>query len=173
MINATIKKTVTDAIRAEDTAGRKWLEAGTACAAQYKTRDSLEAIRAEFLDAVIYPAMGDAAIKTMRVDVPKLNSKEDIGASTELRAEWATIRDAKKTVRGKGSVYFGRVLKYAFPQVEAEGEDAASSKSDVQKFIESVNTAVTRGQKLETPPAHFAAAMQHLINAQKILLGSA
>jgi hypothetical protein len=154
MINANIKKKVTDAIRAENTAGKKWVEAGNACRAEYTTMEALTAVRAEFLDAVIYPAMGDDAVRVMRADVPRAGGKEDTGASTELRAQWAAMREAKKTIRGKGSVYFGRVLSYAFPDAIADKKEPAEKKDARGRIGAKLGEAQTMVQKLEAITAH-------------------
>lgn len=121
MIAANIKKAVTDAISTENKATRKWQDAGIACRAEYANREALEAVRAAFLDEVIYPALGDDAVRIMTAEVPRKGSKDYNSSSPTQQAAFAELQKAKVTVRGKGSVYFGRVLEYAYP-VEADSE---------------------------------------------------
>lgn len=161
MISKNIKQVVTAAIRADNSANKKWLEAGKVVASEYANREALEAIRAQFIDEVIYPAMGDDAVRVMRAEVPRANGKEDIGASTELRAEWAAMREDKKTIRGMGSVYFGRVVKYAFPKVEGEegetgeeGTDPKAAKSPRGRIAARLGEAQTMIQKQEALAEH-------------------
>lgn len=161
MINANIKKAIADAISIEGKAARKWLDAGTTVRAEYESREALEAIRAEFLAEVIYPAMGDDAVRTMKAELPRKGSKEWTGASPALQAEWSAQNDAKKAVRGKGSVYFGRVLDYAFPEDEA-GEPTAPRdlKTRCLEELTALIKAVQKAPSIPFDGAAFIAACE-------------
>ena len=129
MISQNIKKTVTDAITSTVKAERKWLATGEVVRAEYADKAALDAIRSQFLSEVIYPAMGDTAVRVIEAVIPAKNHKDYIGATTELRAQWDFMSNAKKDVRGKGSVYFGRVVKYAFGNDTTEAESSEADKS--------------------------------------------
>lgn len=167
MITANIKKVVTDAIKADTSAARKWLTVGESVRAEYTTREALEAVRAEFLTEVIYPAMGDDAVKVINADIPAKNHKDYVGASTELRAQWDAMKDMKATVRGKGSVFFGRVLKYAYPKDEGKGEgkgegessEATATKSPRSRIAARLGEAQTMIQKQEALTEHDKALL--------------
>ena len=167
MITAKIKKAVTDAISTENKATRKWQDAGIACRAEYASPEALEAVRGEFLDEVIYPAMGDDAVRVINAEVPRKGSKQ-YNAEPSQHAAWAELQKAKVTVRGKGSVYFGRVLEYAFPEAdsdsegegsEGEGSEEAAAKAKAAKsprgrLAAKIGEAQTMTQKQEALTDH-------------------
>jgi hypothetical protein len=155
MITATIKKTVTDAITSTVKAENKWLATGEVVRAEYADKAALEAVRAEFLSEVIYPAMGEEAVRVIEAVIPAKNHKDYIGATAELRAQWDSMSEAKKTVRGKGSVYFGRVIKYAYPETDkAEAEDA----TEQAKLLKLASALLVRIQKDASPTYRHADA---------------
>ena len=166
MINATIKKTVTDAIATEQRGERKWADAGAAVRAEYATLEAFEAVRAQFLDEVIYPAMGDDAIKVIRAEVPRKGSKDWNEATTEQRAAWSQLNDAKKTVRGKGSVYVGRVSKYAFPSDPAD-KGPTAPRDLKTRFNEEIAALIKAAQKAEQPSFDVGPVIGHLEAALK------
>ena len=92
--------------------------------------------------------MGEDAVRVMRAELPRKGSKEWNGASSALQAEWSAQNEAKKDVRGKGSVYFGRVLKYAFPE-DATGEPSAPRDLKT-RCIEELTALVKAVQKAES-----------------------
>lgn len=165
MINANIKKVVTDAIATETKAERKWLDVGTTVRAEYASETALNEVRADFLDEVIYPAMGDEAVKVIRAEVPRKGSKDWNGAGATQQAAWSALNEAKKTVRGKGSVYFGRVVKYAFPS-EVESEPAA--KRDLKtRLNEELSALIKACQKSEGETFEIGMVIRDLESALK------
>ena len=167
MINANIKKVVTDAIATETKAERKWFDVGAAIRDAFASEAALNEVRAEFLDTVIYPAMGDIAVKLINAEIPRKGSKDWNDASAEQQAVWATTNEAKKTVRGKGSVYFGRVVKYAFPS-ETESEPAA--KRDLKtRLNEELAALIKACQKSEGETFDVGMVIGHLESALKYI----
>lgn len=167
MFNATIVKTTRDAITCDVKAGNKWQEAGNAIRAEFVGREAFETIRAAFIDQVIVPALGDEAIRIIAADVPRKGTTAHKAATEAQRTEWAALTDAKKTVRGKASVYFGRILKYAFPKDEAEESDAPAATIQA-KALKAAAALLAMLQKDEAPAyKHRAAceAAQALITA--------
>ena len=165
MINANIKKAIVDAIGCENKAERKWLDAGSAVRAEYTSREALEAVRPQFLAEVIYPAMGDIAVKLINAEIPRKGSKDWNDASAEQQAVWATTNEAKKTVRGKGSVYFGRVMEYAFPE-DKSGEPHA--KRDLKtRLNEELAALIKACQKDEGASFDIGPVIGHLEAALK------
>ena len=165
MINANIKKVVTDAIATENKAERKWFDVGAAIRAEYASESALNEVRADFLDEVIYPAMGDEAVKVIRAEVPRKGSKDWNEAGATQQAAWTAMNEAKKTVRGKGSVYFGRVVKYAFPS-ETESEPAA--KRDLKtRLNEELSALIKACQKSEGETFDIGMVIGHLESAMK------
>lgn len=165
MINANIKKVVTDAIATENKAERKWLDVGSAVRAEYASEAALNEVRADFLDQIIYPAMGDDAVKVIKAEIPRKGTKDWNDAGAAQQAAWTAINDAKKTVRGKGSVYFGRVVKYAFPS-ETESEPAA--KRDLKtRLNEELAALIKACQKSEGETFDVGMVIGHLESAMK------
>jgi len=160
MIQSNIKKVVTDAIRAEGAVAKKWSEVGSVVRGEYETREAVEAIRAEFLDEVIYPAMGDDSLRVIRAEVPRKGSKEWSGATSEQQAAWSQLNDAKKTVRGKGSVYFGRVVEYAFPSDTDKGPTQARDLKT--RLNEELASLVKACQKAESASFDIGATIRAL-----------
>ena len=178
MIPANVKKATQDAIRSQATTDKKWLEVGSVVKSEYASADALTAIKDEFLDEVIYPAMGDDAVRIMRAEIPRTNSKEFIGASATQQAAWVADGKAKVSVRGMGSSYFARVRKYAFPPVKVEGEDEAEAEGeatpegrtvDATYCMERTTQCIKRLQKSEAPPKHLKRLIELYTEANKLL----
>lgn len=160
MINANIVKATRDAISSTVKTENKWLEVGAAVRAEYHDADALKAIRAEFIETVIVPALGDDAVKIMAADIPRKGSKAYTGTDA-MKAVWEAATEAKATVRGKASVYFGRVLKYAFPPVEGEGDTEAKATATTQaKLLKTATAMLTTMQKDEAPAYKLADAIK-------------
>lgn len=166
MINANIKKVVTDAIATENKAERKWLDVGAAVREEYASETALNEVRAEFLDQVIYPAMGDEAVKVIKAEIPRKGTKDWNDAGATQQAAWTAMNEAKKTVRGKGSVYFGRVVKYAFPSQD-EGSADAPPRDLKTRFNEELAALIKAAQKAEHPPFDVGMVIGHLESALK------
>lgn len=167
MINSNIKKVVTDAIATESKAERKWLDVGAAVRAEYASEEALNEVRAQFLGQVIYPAMGEYAVRAIRAEVPRKGTKDWNDAGAEQQAAWSELNETKKTVRGKGSVYFGRVVKYAFPS-EAEAEPAA--KRDLKtRLNEELAALIKACQKSEGETFDVGMVVGHLESALKYI----
>lgn len=165
MIDATVKKALTDAIRGDVTTTRKWVQAGQTVALAYTGPEAFEAVRAQVLDEVIYPAMGDDAVKVIRAEVPRKGGKEWNGATTDQQAAWAALTEAKKTVRGSGSVYFGRVVRYAWPTDKEKGPTA---KRDLKtRMNEELAALVKACQSAESAPFDIGPVIGHLEAALK------
>lgn len=164
MINANIKKIVTDAIATESKAERKWLDVGAAVRAEYASAAALDEVRAEFLDQVIYPAMGENAVKVIRAEVPRKGTKDWNDAGATQQAAWTAINEAKKTVRGKGSVYFGRVKERAFPSEDTADNAPRDLKT---RFNEELAALIKAAQKAEHPPFDAGMVIGHLESALK------
>jgi hypothetical protein len=177
-ISSAIRKATTDAIRSSVTTERKWLELGELVKTEYHTAEAFTAIKDEYLDDVVYPAMGDEAVRVMRAEIPRTNSKEFIGASATQQATWVADGKAKVSVRGMGSSYFARVRKYAFPPVkveeeaEAEGEAEATPEGrtvDATYCMERTTQCIKRLQKSEAPPKHLKRLIELYTEANKLL----
>jgi hypothetical protein len=172
MFTATIIKTTRDAISCDVKAGNKWQEAGNAVRAEFVGREAFETVRAAFIDQVIVPALGDEAVRIIAAEVPRKGTTAHKAATESQRTAWAELNDAKKTVRGKASVYFGRILKYAFPKDAAEGEGDDKPAATIQaKALKAATALLAMLQKDEAPSyKHRAAcdAAQALIAALTI-----
>jgi hypothetical protein len=177
-ISSTVKKTSTDAIQLEAKTGKKWKEAGDAIRAEYASAEAFTAIKDEYLDTVVYPALGDEAVRIMRAVIPRKNSKDFIGASATQQAEWLADGEAKISVRGTANSLFARVRdKYAFPSVaddtetESESEGANKRTDDVTYCMERNTQCEKRLQKSETPPKNIAKVLALYAEINKLLVG--
>ena len=122
MINANIKKLFADALSIEKKGERKWLELGNEVRAEYVSAEAFTAVKVEFLDEVVFPAMGDDAVRVMRAEIPRKGTKAWNEATESQRSEWKELKDRRATVNGAASSYFARVRdKYAFPSDEGNG----------------------------------------------------
>lgn len=166
MFSDNLKNAVKDAITIESKAERKWLDVGTAGRAEFASEAALNEVRAKFLDDVIYPAMGAEAVKIINAEVPRKGSKDWNEAGATQQAAWTAINDAKKTVRGKGSVYFGRVVKYAFPSQDEESTDTPPRDLKT-RFNEELAALIKAAQKAEHPPFDVGMVIGHLESALK------
>lgn len=171
MFNAIIVKATRDAITCDVKAGNKWQEAGNAVRAEFVGREAFETVRAAFIDQVIVPALGDEAVRIIAADVPRKGTAAYKGTPA-MHAAWEAANNAKKTVRGKASVYFGRILKYAFPKDSADGEGEDKPAATIQaKALKAATALLAMLQKDEAPSyKHRAAcdAAQALIAALTI-----
>lgn len=129
-ISEKVKKSSTDAIRSDVKTEGKWKVAGTDVATEYTSAEAFTAIKDEYLDEVVYPAMGDEAVRIMRAEVPRSNSKQFKEAGETQQFAWVALGKAKISTRGKGSSYFARVRKYAFGEVEVEGETEGETEAE-------------------------------------------
>jgi hypothetical protein len=171
MIPANVKKATQDAIRSQATTDKKWLEVGSVVKSEYANAEAFTAIKDEFLDDVVYPAMGDDAVRIMRAEIPRTNTKEFKGASATQQAEWIAGGKAKVSVRGKGNSYFARIRDvYAFPTVKDESEDDDKSKettpeSTQVKLLKKATELLAALQKDEAPKYKHreAVAAAHLL----------
>ena len=169
MIPANVKKATQDAIRSQATTDKKWLEVGSVVKSEYASADALTAVKDDYLDDVIYPAMGDEAVRVMRAIVPRTNSKEFIGASATQQAAWVAAGKAKVSVRGKGNSYFTRIRDiYAFPTPKDEAKDEAKEttpESNQVKLLKKATELLAALQKDEAPTYKHreAIAAAHLV----------
>ena len=173
MIPSNIKKVVTDAIKSEATTGKKWVEVGNVVRTEYANAEALAAIKDEFLDEVIYPAMGDETVRIMRAEVPRSNSKEFLAASPTQQAAWTTLGKAKVSERGKGGSYFFRIChKYAFPTAKDDDEKASTEQKatdDATYCTERTTQCIKRLQKSEAPPKHLKRLLEIYAEANRLL----
>lgn len=174
MIPSNIKKVVTDAIKSEATTGKKWVEVGNVVRTEYASAEALKAIKDEFLDEVIYPAMGDETVRIMRAEVPRKGTKEWNGASATQQAAWTTLGKAKISERGKGGSYFFRICdKYAFPTPKDESDEKASTEQkatdDATYCTERTTQCIKRLQKSEAPPKHLKRLLELYAEANRLI----
>lgn len=173
MIPSNIKKVVTDAIKSEATTGKKWLEVGNVVRTEYASAEALTAIKDEFLDEVIYPAMGDETVRIMRAEVPRKDSKEFIAASATQQAAWVAAGKAKISERGKGNSFFSRIRdRYAFPTAKDDDEKADTEQKatdDATYCTERTTQCIKRLQKSEAPPKHLKRLLEIYAEANKLL----
>ena len=173
MIPANVKKATQDAIRSQATTDKKWLEVGAVVKSEYASADAFTAIKDEFLDEVIYPAMGDEAVRVMRAEVPRKDTKEFIGASATQQAAWVAAGKAKISVRGKGNSFFSRIRdRYAFPTAKDDDEKADTEQKatdDATYCTERTTQCIKRLQKSEAPPKHLKRLIEIYTEANKLL----
>jgi hypothetical protein len=131
-ISEKVKKSSTEAIRSAIKTDNKWKAAGDDVGAEYVSAEAFTTIKNEYLDEVVYPAMGDEAVRIMRAVVPRSNSKDFKEAGETQQAAWAELGKAKISVRGMGSSYFARVRKYAFGETEADDETETETETETE-----------------------------------------
>jgi hypothetical protein len=137
-ISEKVKKSSTEAIRSAIKTDNKWKAAGDDVGAEYVSAEAFTTIKNEYLDEVVYPAMGDEAVRIMRAVVPRSNSKEFKAAGETQQAAWAELGKAKISVRGMGSSYFARVRKYAFGETEADDETETEGETEAERTLRAV-----------------------------------
>jgi hypothetical protein len=167
MFSENLKKSVRNAIAAEKTTDNKWKAVGDIAKMEFESAAALESVRPQFLAEVIYPAMGDEAVKIIKAELPRKGSKDWNDASADQQAAWTAVKDAKKTVRGEGSVYFGRVVEYGWPTPKSNETGAQRTRDLKTRFNEELAALIKAAQNAETPPFDTGMVIGHLEAALK------
>jgi hypothetical protein len=148
-ISSNIKNAFREAIKGDQAALGKWQRVGSAIKADYADRAAVEAIKAQFLDEVVYPAMGDNAVAAINADLPRKNSteyKERAAKSGEYAAQWETANTLKRNTKAAAHEYFSRSLDYAFGKVE---KDATAPRSLKTRTNEDIAALIKAHEKAE------------------------
>lgn len=165
MIKESIKRLFRDALTIEAKGEKKWLELGNEVRNEYSGPEALDAIKEEFLDEVIFPALGDDAVRVMRAEIPRTNSKEFKGASATQQAEWLAIGAAKKTVRGKAHSNYTRVRDdYAWPKAD-DGKGKTEPRSLKTRTNEEVSALIKAHERNEQGDAEVIKYLELALKA--------
>jgi len=176
MINVAIKNAFREAIKGEQAAEGKWQRVGGTIKTDYTDRAAVETIKQQFLDEVVYPAMGDNAVAAVNADLPRKNSteyKERAAKSDGYVAQWEAANTLKKNTKAAGHEYFKRSLNYAFgeePKDDAESDGANKRTDDVTYCMERNTQCEKRLQKSETPPKNIAKVLALYAEINKLLV---
>jgi len=172
MISSNVKKTSTDAIQSELKSSKKWKEAGAVIAAEYENAEAFTAIKDEYLDEVVYPAMGDEALRIMRAELPRKGSKEWNAASETQQAAWAALNTAKIGVRGSANSLFARVRdRYAFPKSSDDKGADQKRTDDTTYCLERNAQCEKRLQKAEVAHKNTGKILALYAEINKLLTG--
>ncbi len=137
----TVQKDVIGAIRANERAGTKLREAGTECAALFVTRDAMVEQK-EAIEGWIRTAIGADNVLSVKIE-------RDDKSDKAMQA-----RAAKLAARSKISVYWTRLLDYAFPPAKTE-KGAQTAKATTSKAPSEVAPEATESetvqQRMPTP----------------------
>ncbi len=151
MINVAIKNAFRDAIKGEQAAEGKWQRVGGTIKTDYTDRAAVESIKQQFLDEVVYPAMGDNAVVAVNADLPRKNSteyKERAAKSDGYVAQWEAANTLKKNTKAAGHEYFKRSLNYAFGE-EPKDTTANAPRTLKTRTIEELTALVKAHEKDE------------------------
>jgi len=146
---STIKTAVQTAIGADGNALAKWQAVGALVAKEYPTRAGYDAIKAQFVDQVIVPALGADAVRIMGAELARKNSteyKERVAAHPEYAAQWETANTAKRDIRATAHTYFTRIGDYAYGKPEKAPAEPRSLKT---RTLEELAALVKAHQKDE------------------------
>lgn len=148
-ISSNINNAVRVAIDADNKAAGKWNAAGAAIKAEYESRAAFEAIKAEFIDTVILPAMGDNAVKAIKIDLPRKNSteyKERVAKEPSYAAAWETANQLKRDTKAMSHTYHKRIGDYAFGKEETGPTEPRTLKT---RTVEELTALLKAHEKSE------------------------
>lgn len=150
-ISVKIKNAVREAVQGDIKQVGKWVAAGTAVKAEYANAAAVEAVKAEFLDDVIYPAMGDNALAAVKADLPRKNStkyKERVAAQPEYADQWEAANRLKRDTKSIGHTYFNRVVyEYGFGEPDAEKKPPRTLQTRTVEELTALSKAHERDEK--------------------------
>ena len=179
-----LSKAISDAVKTEEAATNKWKNAGSVAKSFYVDRSLMEADK-EAVCGFIISAFSKAEQKT-------LNDTFERG---DKSPETLVLKAVKKNLQTKISVYWSRLLNYAFPPEKvsrapqqanaesAESEEAseevstipekAPSEAKTESMAETITAMVEKLQKMENPPSgvDVSQAIKHLNLAKSFLRG--
>ena len=139
----TVQKDVIGAIRANERAGTKLREAGTECAALFITREEMVKQK-EAIEGWIRTAIGADDVLSVKIE-------RDDKSDKAMQA-----RAAKLAARSKISVYWTRLLDYAFPPTKtekgAQTAKATTSKATTSKATDEATESETVQQQYTPTP---------------------
>lgn len=167
---ATAHRAVREAVQVTENAGARWRIAADAVKAHYKTLP-----RAEKARDIIFGWMTEGLPQADQVALA-IDKKALKTATDEQKA-------ARKTAGSKLSVYFARMLEYAFPKAKAkakgkgkgegegegEGEGGSKSKSIDERALALVTAALDYLHKNEGFRFDAVKAATHLAAAKQII----
>ena len=191
--NPVINSVFTDATRAtaketfaaDATAGLQWVALGTAVRSDVKDAKSLDKIRPQVLRELIYQNMPDvtvsgaaySALAVVDFAIPRKGTDSYNKATVTEKELWAAMQAASATIRGKGSVYYGRIRKYAFAtayvnpeKAEKEKKAAAKKKAKMKpsaKIAGMIGTIIATIQKMESADFELKPVIESLEAAQR------
>ena len=137
----TVQKDVIGAIRANERAGTKLREAGTECAALFITREEMVKQK-DAIEGWIRTAIGADAVLAAVIE------------RTDKSDKAMQARAAKLAARSKISVYWTRLLDYAFPPAKVE-KGAQTAKATTSKATDEVTETATE-TATDEPPQNYA-----------------
>lgn len=179
-----LSKAISDAVKTEEAATNKWKNAGSVAKSFYVDRSLMESDK-EAVCGFIISAFSKAEQKT-------LNDTFERG---DKSPETLVLKAVKKNLQTKISVYWSRLLNYAFPPEKvsrapqqanaesAESEEAseevstipekAPSEAKTESMAETITAMVEKLQKMENPPSgvDVSQAIKHLNLAKSFLRG--
>lgn len=179
------RATAKETFAADVTAGLQWVALGTAVRADIKDAKALDKIRPQVLRELIYQNMPDttvngstySALAVVDYAIPRKGTDSYNKATAAEKELWAAMQAASATIRGKGSVYYGRVRKYAYAleyvnpeKAEKEKKAAAKKKAKMKpsaKVLQALATLIASIQKMESPDFAVKPVIESLEAAQK------
>lgn len=165
-ISTNIKNAFREAIKGDQAAEGKWQRVGATIKTEYTDRASVEAIKQQFLDEVIYPAMGDNAVAAVNVELHRKNTTayKELAAKTEgYVAQWEAANTLKKNTKAAGHEYFKRSLDYAFG---AEPKGDTTPRTLKTRTIEELTALLKAHEKDEmNGDAQVIAALSRALDA--------
>ena len=182
-----LSKAIADAVKTEKSATNKWHNAGQVAKAYYADRSAMEADK-EVVCGFIISAFSKAEQKTLNATFER----------DDKSPETLVLKAVKKNLQTKISVYWSRLLNYAFPpekvsrapqQANAESAESAESEAPSEKvsttpekapseaktesMADAISAMIEKLQKMENPPSgvDVPQAIKHLNLAKSFLRG--
>ena len=133
--------TVRGAIQSELNSNTGWKNAGAECAKLYETGAAFAADADRIKLEVIYPAMGDNVLATIRAELPKKGSEAYVAACAKdgtYAEQHGKVSALRKSAQSQASVYLSRMRK------AAEFADDAADKVKAEKAAQKAEKALAK-----------------------------
>jgi hypothetical protein len=164
-------KAVGNAVSMDQKSSDQWKSAAPLVAGFYGSETALDDAKAQFVADAIAPFCNPKHAKALKVELPRMNSKEykdKVAENAGYAKMWADANQGKKDARATFATMYSRVVSYAFPKAKGEGE-ASPPATLKTKFSKTLSDLIGKCEKAENPDFDVIATLGHLKAALAIV----
>ena len=181
----TTRATAKEAFAADKKSKAQWKALGIAVRSDVKSAAALDKIRPQVLRELVYQNMPDvlvngatySALAVVDYAIPRKGTESYNKATAAEKELWAAMQAASATVRGEGSVFYGRIKKYGYSEEYVNPEKAKKAKAKAKakakkakpsaKVLQALATLTAMIQKMESPDFAVKPVVDALEAAQR------